>query len=175
MKYFFYLTFVLIVLATNAQNGKDSVVFLSRNPTWTKYNPSIRLGLGLQRSIYTEVGFSLHKYIVGCTGYASKVGYLALEWVPTIRPERERSIYGLKLGYEMNASLIGFGLEAKYQSDFIQNDFILTPKIGFGIYGLMNVFYGYNISFNRSPFSRLGHHQFSLVFNLNKHIINAIW
>jgi hypothetical protein len=175
MKYYFCLSFILITYILKAQNNNDSIYPISRNPQWTKYNSSVRLGLGLQRSIYTEAGISLHKYIVGCTGYASKAAYLALEWVPTTRPESERAVYGLKLGYEMNASIIAFGLETKYQSDFKKNDIVLTPKIGLGIYGMINIFYGYNISFNRSPFDRVGHHQFSLVVNLNKHIINDIW
>jgi hypothetical protein len=175
MKYYFYLLYIFTVYIVKAQNSSDSIRIVNRNPQWTKYNPSLRLGLGLQKSIYMEAGISLHKYIVGCTGYASKTAYMSLEWVPTIKPESEKAIYGLKLGYEMNASLIAFGIETKYQSDLNKNDIVLTPKIGLGIYGMINVFYGYNISFNRSPFGRVGHHQFSLVVNLNKRIINDIW
>ncbi len=175
MKYCLSLLLILSMHFVKSQSRNDSIWPISRNPQWTKYNSSARLGLGFQRSIYTEAGFSLHKYIVGCTGYASKTAYLALEWMPTIKPESERAIYGLKLGYEMNASIIAFGLETKYQSDLKKNDLILTPKIGLGIYGMINVFYGYNISFNHNPFDRVGHHQFSLVFNLNKHIINDVW
>jgi hypothetical protein len=146
-----------------------------RQDGWNNYKTSLRFGLGLQRSVYTEIGVARHKYNIGCTGYASSLYYAALEWLPTIRAENEKNIYALKAGYEVNGSIIALGLEAKYQSDLKKNDIVLTPKIGFGIYGMINIFYGYNISFNHSPFSRVGHHQFSLVVNLNKRIINDIW
>jgi hypothetical protein len=175
MKYYFYLLSIFTVYIAKAQNSNDSIRIMNRNPQWTKYNPSLRLGFGLQRSIYTEAGISFHKYIVGCTGYASKTAYMALEWMPTIRPENENNIYALKTGYEVNGSIIALGIEAKYQSDLKKNDIVLTPKVGLGIYGMINIFYGYNISFNRSPFTRVGHHQFSIVANLNKRIINDIW
>ncbi len=142
---------------------------------WNHYKPSFRMALGLQKSVYTEIGFSRHKYNLGCTGYASSLYYTSLEWLPTIRPEFEKNIYGLKVGYEVNASILALALEAKYQSDLNKNDVVLTPKIGLGIYGIFNVFYGYNISFNHRPFDRVGHHQFSIVANLNKRIINDIW
>ena len=40
----------------------------------------------------------------------------------------------------MNARVIALGLEAKYQTDFRQEDIALTPKIGIGLMGIVNLF-----------------------------------
>ena len=59
------------------------------------------------------------------------------------------------------------GIELKYQTDNDSDDFVITPKFGVGL-GAINLFYCYNISTNKYPFSSIGKHQISLVFNLNK-------
>jgi len=137
---------------------------------WTNYRTSIRTGLGAQESFYFEVGISRLKYIYNDLGYASGAYYGAFEWTPTFSPDKERNIYGLKIGYEINARILALGIETKFQSDRKENDFVITPKIGFGVLGVVNLFYGYNISTTGNPFSRIGNHQFSIVCNLNRHI-----
>ena len=69
--------------------------------------------------------------------------------------------------------VLALGIETKFLTDTKDNDFILAPKIGFGLFGIVNLFYGYNISFAGSPFADIGHNQFSLVCNLNGHILNG--
>jgi len=85
---------------------------------------------------------------------------------------KNRDIYGVKIGYEINAYLLNLGLETKYQTDFKEKDVVLTPKIGLGLYGDLNIFYGYNISINNSPFREtIGQHQLSIIFNINDHFL----
>lgn len=138
---------------------------------WTQTRTYLRLAVGLQKSFYSEIGVSRLKYIYNDLGFASSAYYTAFEWTPTILPDKPRNVYGLKAGYEINAR-IALGIEGKYQTDMKENDFVLTPKVGLGII-VINIFYGYNISFANSPFDKIIHNQFSIVFNLNRHIMSA--
>jgi len=97
---------------------------------------------------------------------ASAAYYGALEWMPTFSKNND-NIYGLKAGYEISARAPAIGLEVKYQTDFIERDFVITPKIGLSIMGVATLFYGYNISTNGNPFSNVGNHQFSFICNFN--------
>lgn len=132
---------------------------------WTNYKTSLRFGLGVQKSFFTEVGLSRHKYLYNDLGFASKAYYTSAEWMP--RFSNNDNVYGLKVGYELGARAVALGLEAKYQTDFNANDIVFTPKIGLGFMGVLNLYYGYNISTNSSPFSAVRHNQFSIVCNFN--------
>ncbi|MCX6182698.1 MAG: hypothetical protein NT150_12310 [Bacteroidetes bacterium] len=129
---------------------------------WTKTELAGRFGVGLQKEFYTEFGVSFLKFYYNNKISSSLNYYGAIEW------SQPKNIYGYKVGCEINANSLALGLEAKYQMDKTNFDFVLTPKIGFGVLGIINVFYGYNISMLGQPFSEIGHHQFSIVFNLNK-------
>ncbi len=144
----------------------DTLHFRPGNFTIVK-QISVRIGTGLQNDFYSEIGAALHTCRYGDTGYFSKAYYTALEWMP----DQNNDIYGIKIGYEISALLLITGLEVKYQTDFKINDVVITPKIGLSIFGDANIFYGYNISTNNTPFSRIRNHQFSIVFNLNKHFL----
>ena len=130
---------------------------------------SIRVGAGIQRSFYTELGVALHKCNYGDTGFFSNDAYIALEWTP----DSNQDLYGVKIGYEANPMGLNAGIEVKYLTDFEEKDIVFTPKIGLGIFGDLNLFYGYNISANKNPFSEItGRHQFSIVLNLNNHFLS---
>lgn len=135
---------------------------------WTKYRTSLRIGLGIQKSFFPELGISRHKYTYNDLGFASSTYYTSFEWTPPINQNMDKSIYGVKIGYEINARTLALGFEIKYQKDIKDYDFVITPKIGFGFFGILNIFYGYNISTVGSPFSKVGHNQFSIIFNLNR-------
>lgn len=127
---------------------------------------------GVQKSLFAELGIS--KFSLMEVGYfpLSKSVYSSIEFSPTIRPEDENHIYGWKVGYEFSIVVVSAALEAKYQTDFKNNDFVITPKLGLGAFGVVTFYYGFNISTNNKPFSRIGNHQFSIVCNLNKKIVN---
>lgn len=138
--------------------GQDSLTTFSR-PGYkkrTELKTVPRIGVGIQKTAYVELGLSRH------LGFASTAYYGSFEWTPI------KNIYGLKVGYEMNARIVALGLEAKYQTDLLLSDVMLTPKIGFGLMGIVNIFYGFNISFFNLPFPGIGRHQFSIVFNYNR-------
>lgn len=166
------LPIVIMCIGLNAftqETPKDSLAFMPNNSlSIIKKQVSIRAGGGLQNSFYAELGLALHECNYGCTGFFSNAFYGSLEWIPS----RNRDIYGVKIGYEINAYLLNLGLETKYQTDFKEKDVVLTPKIGLGLYGDLNIFYGYNISINNSPFREtIGQHQLSIIFNINDHFL----
>lgn len=143
---------------------------LNRGMFSSEKQVSLRVGGGLQKSFYTELGIALHKCNYSDVGFFSNDLYTSIEWTPN----RQQNIYGLKVGYEANSFifLLNAGLEFKYQTDFTESDFVITPKIGFGLFGDANLFYGYHISTNKNPFAELiGHHQISIVFNINRHFL----
>jgi hypothetical protein len=129
---------------------------------WTTMRTVPRIGLGIQRTAYLELGLARHRFIFNDLGFASAAYYGAFEWTPI------KNIYGLKAGYEINARTAALGIEAKCQTNLSGTDIVLTPRVGFGAMGIVNIFYGFNISFMKRPFSSVGPHQFSIVFNYNK-------
>ena len=167
-RYILVIMFVGVNLYAQ-ETSRDSLdYFISNKQFGTEKQISIRVGGGLQKSFYTETGIAFHKCIYGDTGFFSNDFYTALEWTPN----KNQNLYGLKFGYEANTFLLNVGLEVKYQTDFKKTDFVITPKVGLGLFGDVNIFYGYNISTNKNPFSDIiGNHQFSLIFNLNNHFL----
>ncbi len=153
------------------ETPKDSIAIYRNNYQFSSEKQiSIRVGGGIQKSFYTELGLALHACNYGDTGFFSNAIYTAFEWTPN----KEKEIYGLKIGYEVNFFLLNLGLEAKYLTDFKERDFVFTPKIGLGLYGDVNIFYGYTIVTNNNPFSeKIGRHQLSIILNLNKHFLRS--
>ncbi len=102
------------------------------------------------------------KFTTSCTGFFSKTYYSSLEFLP--KTENYKPVYALKIGINYNLSILAVGLETKYQTNFNEKDFIIAPKIGLG-FGLINAFYGYNISLNER-LTNTNKHFFSLVANI---------
>jgi hypothetical protein len=132
----------------------------------TEIKKSLRIGFGIQDSFYAEAGFSRFKTINSCVGFTSSGYFSSLEWHP--KTPNYKDVVGLKMGYEIATMIGSFGFETKYQTNFENNDFTVTPKIGIGLLGDIFVFYGYTISTNGNPFPSVGKHQLSIIFNLNK-------
>jgi hypothetical protein len=164
MKLSFHLLFFFLSLGVAKGQTADTA---NRDipKTWKKFNLSPRIGIGAQRSFYSELGFSLQKNIYEARhGFMVLTAYTSFEWKPST--QGEKAVYGAKLGYEVINNGGGGGIEIKYQVNDETDDIVITPKLGFGI-GLANLFYGYNISTNNYPFPTIRKHQFSLVINTN--------
>ncbi len=164
---FFLLNFDVFAQDSSAVKTRQTMRQSAGRPTIIN-KISARVGAGIQRNFYTELGIAKRKQVFGCTGFSANAYYLALEWHPKVSKEQKDNIYGVKFGYEFNAMLPIIGIEGKYQTDFNKNDFIITPKVGLGLLGDLNIFYGYNISLNNLPFDSVGRHQFSIVCHFGK-------
>ncbi len=149
---------------------KDSLQINHNRQFTTEKQISIRGGIGFQKNIFPEVGLALHECNYSDVGFFSNDFYTAIEWIPNT----QQNLYGLKIGYEANTSilLLNGGIELKYLTDFKEKDIVIMPKIGFGLFGDVNIFYGYAITTNNNPFEKIiGNHQLSIVFNFNNHFL----
>lgn len=149
-----FLFFLFVSVFSFSQNENKQI--------GQKKQVELRAGLGLQKSFYTELGIAYHKANYSDVGFASNSFYSAVEYIPN------GNIYGIKAGYELNILLLAAAIETKYQTDFEQNDFVITPKIGVGYFGDLLLYYGYNFSTNHHPFQNVGKHQISLVANIGR-------
>lgn len=159
--------FLLLILfhAYIAPGQKTDDTTSSKAPTsWKRPFAGIRLAVGFQKSFYYEAGFSLQQYAYDeKRGYAANCFYIAYERTTA---NGEKPVQGIKAGFESVFNGGTGGIELKYLSDALNRDWVITPKIGIGI-GAATLFYGYNLSTNKRPFSNLGKHQFSLAVNTN--------
>lgn len=137
---------------------------------WTDYMWCVRAGVGVQQSTYLEGGISRLKYTFNDRSSFSHAQYLSFEWTPTLLPDKERNIFGLKLGWESNFRALALGLEGKYLTDQNDDTWVLTPRIGAGMFGIFNIFYGYNIFLVSNALDDIGVHQLSIVVNLNSYL-----
>ncbi len=162
----FILILVLALCIYSESYGQDTATInlpiREGYKKWTPYETAGRFGIGIQKEFYTEFGISGFSYYYNDRIDYSSNFYGAIEW------SQPKNVYGFKMGYEINASALALGLEMKYQVNSSAYDFVVTPKIGVGILGIINIFYGYNISTRGQPFADIGHHQFSMVFIFNK-------
>lgn len=164
LKLFFMLLIFLPVFADLHGQVTDTTK-ISIPQTWKKYHIGLRVGAGIQKSFYTEVGLSLQKYVYSAKhGYIVPTIYTAFEWIPAT--SGQKPVYGIKAGVEMVNTGAAGGLEIKYLANSENEDLIFTPRLGFGL-GFINFFYGYNLSTRKYPFPKIGKHQFSLVINSN--------
>ena len=104
----------------------------------------------------------------GCAySYSPSAFYSTIEL--TTKSDSFKDVYAVKVGYEQMLSLpLSYAIEAKYQTNFDNKDFVITPKVDLFASEKFSVFYGYNIFTNGNPFGNVGRHQFSLIFNFNK-------
>lgn len=164
-----FITTIFLIISLNGYCQMDTSKGKDLNKKegykeWSKYHTAIRIGAGINKSFFSELGVKRQKFYYNDLGYASKGFYTSLEWVPINSNYNEKNIFGLKGGYEITARIITIGVEGKFQTNFNKTDFIITPKIGLGFFA--NFFYGYNFSFYNSPFESISKHQFSLILNI---------
>jgi hypothetical protein len=162
------LAFFLLASAGYAQDSLPFVATSESYKKWTKYKPAARAGIAFQKSFSAELGFALHSYYTSDTGFAGRAMYVSAEWAPAFKNYQD-NIYAAKLGYELSGGALGIGLEAKYQTDFDDNDMVITPRVGFSAAATISIYYGYNFSTGDYPFGRMTQNQVTVVFNLNRY------
>ncbi|WP_066837747.1 hypothetical protein [Rufibacter ruber] len=163
-----YLLTCLILFLTVEASGQSTVEQLpssaSTSTWWDTKKVKPRVALGYQKSFFTEVGVAKHWSGGDMVIPRSTALYSSLEWAPS----STGSVYGIKVGAETISGMGISGLEVKYQSNFKVDDIVITPKLGLSLLGSVSIFYGYNISINKSPFDHVGRHQFSLALLYDK-------
>ena len=177
--FLFILTVTLILTAITSygqivtdtakvkQQNNDTIKDVD-SETWDHFVLGLRAVCGIQKSFYTECGLSLQRYFFQGkpATVAASTYYICFEWTPTTSGDTKKNIYGYKVGYEWAYNLAVCELDIKYLTNNEKEDIMITPKMGIGV-GTLCMLYGYNFSTKKYPFSNIGKHQFSLVFNSN--------
>ncbi|MGB0868394.1 MAG: hypothetical protein ACPGSD_02245 [Flavobacteriales bacterium] len=158
--------FLVILLALFVDCKAQDSLKVQKSQGINPFIPGLRTSIGYQRSAYFELGaswLSMNGDIVGPSAYCF---YGALRWIPTINPQSEKNIIAPNIGFLMTGHVSVGGLELSYLSDLSgRKDILITPKIGMGFWGMVNILYGYSFSPNGFEFSKVGRHQFSIEVN----------
>jgi hypothetical protein len=160
-----FLLFSFLAAITFA-NGQEPDTSKRKAPaSWKKMELAPRVAFGIQSAFYLEAGAVIQRYFYDSRhGFLANAFYTSVEWTPG--KGNEKAVIGIKAGAESVYNGGTMGIEIKYLTNSDKNDFVITPKLGFGI-GLVTLFYGYSLSTNKYPFPRIGKHQFSLAINTN--------
>ncbi len=141
---------------------------------WSPNTLGLRTSVGYAKTPFIELGISYHKAggdIVAPVGMGI---YSSIEYIPSILPIKPNNIFGIKIGTELAGHLTVGAVEFKYITDFIgREDIIFTPKVGLGIWTMIGVMYGYNISMGKISINEIGLHQFSVVVNIDKLLLKG--
>ena len=169
---FSILFFSNLLAQTDSLVIQDSISRI-RIYTSTEKSLDLRLGYGKYDAHFIEIGIAKTTVTWGCMGNTGSSIYGSLEFIPSQWTHHEENIYAIKTGAEVNILFFSLGAEAKYQTDFHQNDFVLSPKVGIGFANRFMVYYAYQASLHNQPFDdALSPHQFQVVCNITLKKIN---
>lgn len=125
----------------------------------------LRVGGAFQPNALLEVGLIRHQVQWRATGAASSGPYAATDF----RFTKDKLLLGPKVGYSFGAMAAAADISAAYYTDFCRGQLVLTPALGVGAAGFVNLLYGYNFRFGGSQFDAIGRHRFSISAHLNWH------
>ena len=170
MKPFFILIFLLTVSFCFSQSG-ETVSAKEQKSIDFVFSP----GILIQKELFTELNIGIGEVstrfpekmipIVGFTGF--KIG------MESNFKSNDDFIIAPKVGYEMSITYFSIKLSALNYFQNNQSEFRLLPEAGISIGGLVNLTYGYGISFGNS-INGISNHRLTLSFNLNKKLFNAV-
>lgn len=157
------LAFILNIVIAYGQAPDTSHHYVPK--TWKKFEPAIRTAIGIQKTFYTELGLVFQRYFYEARhGFMTSAFYTTFQWTPSTKGNDK--VYAVKAGAEIINNGGGGGIELIYLFNSGNKDWVITPKLGWGI-GFVNFFYGYNISTNKYPFPNIRKNQFSMAINTN--------
>lgn len=159
--------FLLLFIAWSApgfcQYGSDT----PNHRKWTRRTPAFRIGLGRQPAYFIETGVGVHRVTKNPGIKASDCFYGGVEFSGVLYDNhRGFLLTAIKAGYERSWKGILIGLEGKRYPATVKGDWIIAPRAGLTLRGILSLAYAYNFSFNDYPYPRHGPHQLSLTANL---------
>jgi hypothetical protein len=160
------LTWLCVFFSTNTFGQSDSVV----TDKSSLYN-NLRLGLGLEKNPFIEVGFS--RLIIEDKGLnsGSFCFYVSGQVNKILTESQSDYTYGGKIGFE-TAWMIGmWGAEVKYLTTGTKSQWFFTPRIGLSLLGSASLLYGINLPTKSNKINEIGRHQISLTVNVSKRLM----
>lgn len=160
----FFLLIGLAATATQAQTPTDTT-----NWRRARYRAAprtvLRVGGAFQPKGWLEVGLIRHAVQWQALGAASHGPYAATDF----RFTKDKFLLGPKVGYAFGAGAAAADVSVAYYTDFSRGQLVLTPALGIGAFGFVNLLYGYNLRMGGSRFEAVGRHRFSISSHLNFH------
>lgn len=86
---------------------------------------------------------------------------------------KDNSIVGVKAFFDYNLILFGARLNTISYFKGTATDFRLTPEIGFNMFGLCNIYYGYNIPIAGTEINELSRNRLNITLNLYRQMIKG--
>ena len=161
-----FFALILLSTVTLSAKGQGSDTIKNKLDIDNK-TLNIYFGAGVQKRVYYEIGLARSRF-TGGRGNVAHWGYFTC-YERTVGNKNLDPVHGIKAGGYFAGLGGAITTEVKYQWFREKHDWIITPKYGFGLGGLITLSYGFNISLNEQPFEQVGKHQFSLIFNLPVH------
>lgn len=158
------LPVLCIIIATSVFGQADSLM------TDKPYN-SLRLGLGIEKSPFIEIGYSRLFIVDKGLNSGSACFYIAGQLNRVITENQSDYAYGGKIGFE-TAWMVGiWGAEVKYLTTGTKSQWFFTPRIGLSLLGSASLLYGINTPTKKNKLDEIGRHQISLIVNFSKRLI----
>lgn len=146
---------------------RDTVLRSWHPESWE--NPSIgaRIGLSVNKVFYPEIGISIQQLF-----YSDEFLYFAPTFYASYGYSGKynrhmQNLHSFNLGFDYIKDGGVLGINMNYQSNGSKSDFLISPKIGFGLSALY-FYYSYCFSLENYPFTNFGKHQFGLIINTNQ-------
>jgi hypothetical protein len=161
---------LLFLFLCQDSSAQDSTIITAPVPVATvkikqqhPHHLAFRAQVGIQQAAFLEAGVTRYTYYDGAFIHPVNSQYLGLEWVPGLLTSTGSNVYGFKIGYGWDIRFLSAAVEGKYQTNGKLDDVVLTPKAGIHLGKFLNLYYGYNISLNNSPFRSVGNNQLTML------------
>lgn len=149
-----FFVLVLIVLKSNAQSENTS-----------NYKWGAMIGYKYQETNFIELGLVCSKMGKG-SGYFND-GILSQKNIGVgLDINLSNFLIGPKLSYEINYVFIAARANITTYTDFKKTDIRFTPEIGITLFGLLNIYYGYNLALSDFQFNEIGNHRIGVHINI---------
>lgn len=158
---FFTFTYVAVVAQADSLRTDKS-----------EFYNALRVGIGVERSPYVEVGLSR----IGIADKGLESGSFCFYGAGQVNVShaagRPSYLYGGKVGFE-TAWMIGmWAVELKYLTNGKDSQMYFTPKVGLSALGFMSILYGYNTP-RKDKLGEVGTHQISITINYSRRLLHS--
>ncbi|PRD45483.1 hypothetical protein [Sphingobacterium haloxyli] len=156
----------MLLLATLAQAQNQDATTSSRSPLKSGFVLLHRLGVANQNSWSVDLGLASFSWYRDSAEKLFDVSFGVESHF--IKPFGIAPKVNFDMGFEVGNSMyfITGGLDAGLLTDFSNNSFFVTPKVGFSAASIVRVYYGYHILQKPTDFPKIGNHRISLEINM---------
>ena len=135
---------------------------------------TVRVSGGFNEAPFAELGYTRVLTDERPFHFGSYAWYVAAEADFAHDDNGAVQYYGIKAGWEASGWFLMYALELKYLAGSGSSQVLFTPKAGISVMGMANVLYGYILPAHPFNLDGIGHHQISLVVNINRKLLRQM-